>query len=581
MDNTRYLVAGERGITVEFGESIDESINLKVMQLYRCLIRKSPSWLMEAVPTYRSLLVVFNPELIDGIAVTLEIGRLLETPDDVSTVSTRSVTIPVWYGGEAGPDLQDVADWCKMTPDEVIQIHCQPEYRVYMLGFTPGFPYLGGMDQRISVPRLDDPRTKIPAGSVGIAGPQTGVYPIDSPGGWRLIGRTPQVLFDPENDHPSYLLPGDRVRFKSIDSAAYERLALPPKIPGPVEVVSGIEAAKVRKGGFLTTVQDMGRWGYQCLGVPVSGVMDPWAAMIANELCGNEASLAVLEVTMGGLELEWTETSVIAITGGDMNPMINGIEVSNWCTLQMKRGDILSFGGRRTGCRTYIAVSGGFSVKSLMGSASTYLRGRFGGVEGRALQAGDTLRRGHEQPWIHEKAPEWVQSYIQDIQPIPVVLGLQDDYFHRSSLATLTDNEYRVSPQADRMGYRMEGPLLEHQKSADIISDGIPPGAIQVPGHGSPIIMMADRQTTGGYPKLGCVTWAGICRLAQRMPGDYVRFIYVTPQQAVEEYRTRLKQWQQWRGGHRISKSSVLYRWRVTVEQTVFDVVITDAGESW
>jgi len=213
--------AGDSALLISFGEAIDEGVNLRVHAIAKAIEKASPEWLVEVVPAYSSLAVIYDAKLIDFESVKRAVEGL-----DVQTerVEGRLVEVPVVYGGEYGPDIEFVAKYNGLTVDEVIEIHSRPIYRVYFLGFLPGFAYLGGMDERIATPRLEKPRLKVPAGSVGIAGKQTGIYPLESPGGWRLIGRTPLKLFNPKKEPPTLLQPGDRVKFVPIDEEEFEKL---------------------------------------------------------------------------------------------------------------------------------------------------------------------------------------------------------------------------------------------------------------------------------------------------------------------------------------------------------------------
>ncbi|MCL5884289.1 MAG: 5-oxoprolinase subunit PxpB [Deltaproteobacteria bacterium] len=223
MSAVRYLAAGEQGLVVEFGDAIDPAVNARVQRLARVLSSRGVEGVLETVPTYRSLLVLFDPLVLPRKRLAAVVEGLLDAPSgtDEPAGAPDVVELPVCYGGEFGPDLEFVARHSGLSPEEVISVHASPSYLVYMLGFTPGFPYLGGMPERIAVPRLASPRGKVPAGSVGIAGSQTGVYPVESPGGWRLIGRTPSRIFDPGAAEPFLLAAGDLVRFRPIDEEEY------------------------------------------------------------------------------------------------------------------------------------------------------------------------------------------------------------------------------------------------------------------------------------------------------------------------------------------------------------------------
>lgn len=222
----RYLCAGEQGLVVEFGNNIDAAVNARVHRLAQALRPMLQREVLELVPTYRSLMVYFDPLRISRTDLIRRITDLAEqevaTAENVS--AAKVVYIPVCYGGEYGPDLEFVARHTGLSETEVVAIHTSTPYQVYMLGFTPGFPYLGGMSERIAAPRLAQPRTKIPAGSVGIAGSQTGLYPIESPGGWQIIGQTPVKAFDPDASAPFLFAAGEYLQFVSITPEEYQRI---------------------------------------------------------------------------------------------------------------------------------------------------------------------------------------------------------------------------------------------------------------------------------------------------------------------------------------------------------------------
>ena len=219
-----YKYVGDRGILVEFSPEISYEVNEKVRGLDFALQKKKLRGIEEIIPTYRSLLILFDPRKIEREDIMSEIESTAASMQSMKFPDPRVVEIPVKYGGEHGPDLEFVASYNNLSPQEVIDIHTGGEYRVYMLGFTPGFPYLGGMSEKIATPRLDSPREKIAGGSVGIAGDQTGIYPISSPGGWRLIGRTPLELFSPAEKEPFLLEVGDILHFNAISAEKYREI---------------------------------------------------------------------------------------------------------------------------------------------------------------------------------------------------------------------------------------------------------------------------------------------------------------------------------------------------------------------
>lgn len=293
---------------------------------------------------------------------------------------------------------------------------------------------------------------------------------------------------------------------------------------------------KIIEPGLLTTVQDSGRSGFQKYGICVAGVMDSFSAICGNLLVENSENEAVLEVTILGPRIEFLHDTIIAITGGDLSPLLNNSPIGMWESVIAKKGDELSFGGLRSGCRAYIAIAGGIDVPVVMGSRSTYLRGNLGGFNGRALAEGDELPVGKIAKDIKEiglrKMPEEFIPIYRNKTQLHIIPGPQDDCFSEEDKEIFLNSEYEVTNQSDRMGYRLKGPVIKHKKGPDIISDGIPPGGIQIPGHGNPIIMLADRQTTGGYTKIATVISTDLGLVAQGKPGDIFQFKITTLEEA-------------------------------------------------
>jgi allophanate hydrolase len=303
---------------------------------------------------------------------------------------------------------------------------------------------------------------------------------------------------------------------------------------------------RVRSPGFHTTVQDLGRPGWQAIGVPVSGALDAVSLRLANALVGNPPGAPALELLFLGLELEVAADTVRVALAGAGARLTTGAasspSVSAGHSVTLLRGDVLKVivGGQSACC--YLAVEGGFAVPPVLGSAATYVRAGIGGLEGRALLCGDFL------PLIIARATERPELRLPSSlpptgdQPIRVVLGPQQEYFTETAVAALLGSEFRVSQSADRMGMRLDGPLLQHRGSWDIVSDAIATGAIQVPGSGQPIVLLADHQTTGGYPKIATVISADLPLVGRRRPGDLIRFAAVTIEAAealcrAEEHR--------------------------------------------
>ena len=296
--------------------------------------------------------------------------------------------------------------------------------------------------------------------------------------------------------------------------------------------------------GLLTTVQDVGRPGYQRFGVPRGGALDAFALAAANALVGNPPDAAGLEVTLVGPVLRVAAEGLVACTGADLGFTIDGEPAALWQAHRVRPGQVLRFAGRRSGCRAYVAVAGGIAVPPVMGSRSTDIRARIGGVAGRALARGDHLPVGPLPADWRERAGLSLPPALRRHglpQPARVVLGPQDDRFLPVAFERLLGAPYRVSAQSDRMGYRLTGPRLVHRDGADIVSEGNAPGSIQVPGNGQPIVLLADRQTTGGYAKIATVVSADLDFLAQAAPGDRITFRAVDVATAHRLRRERLE----------------------------------------
>jgi biotin-dependent carboxylase-like uncharacterized protein len=336
----------------------------------------------------------------------------------------------------------------------------------------------------------------------------------------------------------------------------------------------------VLKAGPLSTVQDEGRWGSQAYGMPVAGAMDRYAYRVANILAGNRPGAAALEMTLAGDSLKFEHNCQVAVCGADMQATLNGEKINNWSAFTVPAGGTLVFGYAQEGCRAYLAVRGGIAVPAVLGSKSTYTRAAVGGVSGRKLTAGDVLKIGDEVvvPGVAAFLPEGYRpAYTANIT-LRVLPGPQDDLFTADGVKTLFGSEYIIADEADRMGYRLDGPEIKHSGKPDIISDALPHGAIQVPGHGRPIVMMVDHQTTGGYPKIGVVIGPDLALLAQAKPGDSVTFKRCGDEEAVEALRAEARRYsdiEAWRAGL-LAPAAAVRRLSVTVNGHTYNVELSE-----
>jgi biotin-dependent carboxylase-like uncharacterized protein len=381
--------------------------------------------------------------------------------------------------------------------------------------------------------RRSTPRTSVPSGSVAIGGAQTGIYPLETPGGWQLIGRTPLPLFRAQEEAPALLRTGDRVQFRAIDHPEYVRLrekhrppVLPPGVAARYGPESKVPALEVVQPGALTTVQDLGRPGHRASGLPVSGAMDAFALRVANLLVGNPEGAAALEITLRGPELVFLADTVVAVAGAEF------AGVPAWRPIPVRTGERLKFGECLRGCRAYLAIAGGIDVALALGSRSTYLRGELGGYAGRALRAGDRLpaarvRADRVRAGSWRVSPAILPAYAAAPTLRVLAAAQTADVGSRFWSA-----EFRVSPQSDRMGLRLEGEQPLGGGARELMSSPVAPGTVQVPPDGRPILLMADAQTIGGYPQAAHVIGPDLPLAAQLRPGDRVRFRLVSLDEA-------------------------------------------------
>jgi KipI family sensor histidine kinase inhibitor len=512
--------ASDRSLFISFGDEISIDAHRQVSRLTHAL--EGQRAILNLHPAFASVLIDFDPRFHTHAEIEALARRHMETAVDEARPA-RVVEIPVCYGGEFGPDLEDVARHAGLTPERVIELHAAGDYLVYFVGFATCFPYLGGLPPELATPRLSAPRKSVPAGSVAIGGSQAGIYPLPSPGGWRIVGRTPLALFDPQASPPPLLRMGDRVRFvRSAGDLVTGVGAVAPCAPiYPTHI-------RVLSPGLQTTIQDLGRFGYAHFGISASGAADPLALRAGNLLVGNAENAAALEMTLVGAALEFQTDAVIALTGSDF-----GAGLPLWTPVEIKAGATVRCGPTRSGARAYLAVRGGIGVPKTMGSASVHV---VTGVGGRPLRAGDALPIGDaaiRRPRTgSRRAPEFARA-----GPLRVTSGPQAHWFSGELYAAA----YQVAEDSDRMGLRLRGPAIP-SPAGHMLTEGVPLGAIQVPPDGQPIILFVEHQTTGGYPKPANVISADFWRLGQLRPRDEVRFERVTLEQALDLLR-RQDQW--------------------------------------
>ncbi len=477
---------------------------------------RSSGLVRESVPGARTLYV----EAVAGTSLD-EVLRVVAADDGDTTPppAPRLHRVEVVYDGA---DLADVAERAGLEVAEVVRIHTAPTYTVAFLGFSRAFPYLAGLDRRLDIPRLAHPRTSVPAGSVGMGGGFTGIYPMASPGGWHLLGRTVPRFFDERREPPSLLAVGDQLQFVAVDAlpGSIRALMTSAQTTRP-QFVRAPTFAVVRLAAGLVTTQDEGRPGRGHEGVARSGAWDRRSHRLANRLVGNLAGAATLECTTGGLDLQASGAAVVAVTGATVAVEVDGREAATDVALRVGAGATVRIGPPQRGLRAYVAVRGGFDTEVVLGSRSYDTLGRIGPPP---LRVGDLVAVGHEHdpaalPW-EERVP--VAPVPTEAAVVRVTLGPRHDRLGSAGVEQLLRTAWSVHGASDRTGIRLDGPPLS-TSGPDLPSEAMIPGAVQLPSGGLPIVLGPDCGTTGGYPVVAVVVTEDLDVLAQLRPGDTLR----------------------------------------------------------
>ncbi|MCC4248649.1 5-oxoprolinase/urea amidolyase family protein [Microbacterium testaceum] len=520
MVTPRLRPMGERALLAEVDDLPD------VLALHAALAAAPPDGIDDLVPAARTVLIAFDPSRITSASVRAWVRSAGDAPPEAASPGPL-VEIAVRYDGA---DLDETAAMLGIRTAELVARHAAAEWNVAFTGFAPGFAYLVSEDWPWDVPRLSRPRTRVPAGSVGLAGGFTGAYPRETPGGWRLIGTTDAPLFTPDAADPVLLAPGARVRFvphrTEVRTAASEPagpVAPAPagsSAPSPPGDEPASPALRVLDAGPLATVQDLGRPGRAGLGVARSGVLDRAALRAANRLVGNAETAAGIEIVLGGFRARAERDTWVAVAGALADIRVDGHAVDAYAPLLVPAGSELSIGVAIAGARLVLAVRGGVAGAAALGSRATDVLASLGPA---ALVAGDAVVVG-EAPAPIPVVDAFPWSVPGPVVEVGLAPGPRADWFAPAALRTLRDATWTVSGDADRVGIRLDGPALDRVRHDELPSEGMRPGALQVPPHGRPVVLLADGPVTGGYPVIAVVTDATLDRLAQVRPGDRVRF---------------------------------------------------------
>jgi KipI family sensor histidine kinase inhibitor len=520
-DPLRILPMGERAVLVEVA-SLEQAV-----QLHARLSASRPDGVVDLVPAARTVLVRVEPSRLTLAAAKAWItGEASPPTRDAASAPSSAPEVVELEVAYDGADLVETAALLGMSAEELVRRHTAARWTVAFTGFAPGFGYLVSSDWSFDVPRLPSPRTLVPRGSVGLAGEFTGAYPRETPGGWRLIGTTSTLLFDEDAASPALLAPGTRVRFRAAPSSPPARSpAVAESVPQPP---SQREAVRVIEPGLLATVQDLGRAGSAALGVAPSGALDRASARTANRLVGNPESAAVIETTMGGLRVLALRDLWFAVTGAWGPIRLAGHEIDPYEAHSWPAGAELHLDWFAHGARAYLAVRGGIDAPQVLGSRSTDV---LAGIGPGRLRAGDELQVGDppRDPIPVAAVAPWGAPHDDELE-IGLAPGPRGDWFAASAHRALFEEIWNVTNATDRVGTRLDGPVLARTRHGELPSEGMVPGALQVPPSGRPTILLADGPVTGGYPVIAVATDAALDLLAQARPGTRVRFRHARPQ---------------------------------------------------
>jgi|GEM_PF-211125 len=544
----RYFDVGDSCLMLDCSQT---SAPIKTVHaLTHILFENQPEWVLDIIPGIETLLIRYDfkqrtPEEVRTLA-KLEMDHLLQhflpTLEIASSINNQIHTMRICYDERVAPDLVTSAAQCKLSTREFIELHKHSHFTVDIVGFMPGFAYCSGLNPQLKLPRLKSPRAAVPAGSVAIAGLQTAIYPQATPGGWNLIGKCPDTLFDVNRNPPGLFMPGDHIQIKEITFAELREIeAAVTTSKQKLAAVQGHEQKpfdlEIVNAGTLSTIQDFPRYGLMHWAVSPGGTADQAALQLANALVGNALDAAALEITSIGPRLLFHRAAIIAWIGGSCKVRINGQLTPGNRPVWIAAGSKVEFAEIELGYRLILAIRGGIDTPTILDRKGSYLSANIGP---KRLQKGGGLKllpysQGEIEPALRALAkkstgqhyPKWSihSPYVanKNIEMIDALPGLHLQQLSKKEQALFWQTVWTISPQSNRMGMRLQGDFTLKTPFPEIASQGMMLGTVQLPASGEPIIMMAEHQTTGGYPRLAEVIRSAQTKLAQLKPGQQLR----------------------------------------------------------
>ncbi len=541
---------GDHSLLIDFSES--KNPLKEIHGLSKLLFTNKPIWAAEIVPGLDTLVIQLSytnqspAQVREQAMYALEkINTQLQKQQSSKSVVNKIHQIQVCYHPDLGLDLNEIAKACDLSAEEAINLHKKNIYTVDILGFMPGFAYFSGLHPKLRLPRLSSPRPSVPKGSVAIAELQTAIYPRPTPGGWNLMGRSPNVLFDVRQEPPGLFMPGDQMHIQEISLDQFYKLDTSSY---PIEIIPPLSAQKpnqasieIKQSGTFTTIQDQPRSGLSHWAVGPGGASDLRSLELANALVGNRLHAATLEITATGPSLLFSEDTCVAWVGATCSGIINGKRVPGNRPIWIAKGSTLQFSALNPGLRCVLAIGGGMNLPTILGSKGSHISADIGP---KRLQKGDILflenpKAALQSPYLRDLYqvnslpcfPKWqVRSPFLPNQTVTNIYCLPGPHLR---FLAIKDREifwstiWKVSNQSNRMGIRLEGNFQIKRGLPNIPSQAINFGTVQFPPSQEPIVMLSEHQTTGGYPRLAEVIKADQAKLAQVKPGNQIQLVAI------------------------------------------------------
>jgi len=548
------ILIGDHSVLIDFSKS-DQALK-DIHEISKLLFANKPVWAAEIVPGLDSLVIQLQYGLNDprltreaALAELEKVGKQLEKQKKATTYPTKIHRIQVCYHPDVALDLLAIAKACKLSAEQVVALHKGNLYTADILGFMPGFAYFSGLNLKLRLPRLNSPRPAVPKGSVAIAELQTAIYPRTTPGGWNIIGRSPNVLFDIAKNPPGLFMAGDQMQIEEISLDAFHQQD---QNSNSQEMIRSLDqdqnkgSIEVLQSGTFSSIQDEPRSGLAHWAVGPGGACDVQSLQLANALVGNPLGAATIEITSSGPSLLFNQATCVAWVGAECEGIVNGQRIPGNRPTWLAKGSTLKFTALGPGYRSLVAIGGGFNLPKILGREGSHISADIGP---KRLEKGDTLFLKNPQAPLQsvflkalfkeDGLPSFPKWHIRSpflptdtTTPIHCLAGPHLSFLSIKERELFWSTIWTVSNQSNRMGVRLQSNLKLKKDLPGIPSQAIAYGTIQFPPSQEPIVMLAEHQTTGGYPRLAEVIRSDLTKLAQLKPGNKIQLIPIDLEQA-------------------------------------------------